>query len=356
MFTEVPTLVGREFIIGFLLPAIIFFVISAFPISTIYLSMNKNQEITSVDQNNKMQPDDVNHEGDVIYVALQKIDGSYALPFIAIVIAWVLALLLLSMNWIILRVFEGYALRKWVILCFGDYKERFDKTARRALDHQKKIDAAREHGSAFPAHDNNHAKNLWTACKEFPDNVNFVLPTKFGNRFRSFEVYSRVVYGLDAIPAWPRLLMVMPKSARQMIAQAKMQVDFCINITVMFILAVPVWLLSLFFTDFKAWLLIFAMVLLLGILSRLGYRMASDAVLGLGELVKSAFDLYRPNLSRALGLKHPKKAEDEWAMWEAVSRMMIYRSAAQYRRLNEFRRPQNEMDMFATTIDSGDDE
>ncbi len=356
MFTEVPTLVGREFIVGFLLPAIIFFIISAFPISTIYLYVDKHQETILSDQNSKIRPDEIAHEGDVINVALQKIDGSYALPFILIVITWVLALLLLSLNWIILRIFEGYALGKLVVYCFGDYKKRFDKTARRVLEHQKKIDNARERGSAFPAYDNNHAKNLWTACREFPDNVSFVLPTKFGNRFRSFEVYSRVVYGLDAIPAWPRLLMVMPESARQMITQAKIQVDFCVNITVIFILAVPIWLLSLRFTAYETWIWIFAVNLLLGVLSWLGYRMASDAVLGLGELVKSAFDLYRPNLARALGLKHPEKAEDEWAMWEAVSRMMIYRSAAQYRRLNEFRRPQAEMDKFATTVDSGDDD
>lgn len=241
-------------------------------------------------------------------------------------------------------------------MCQRYYRSRFEKTAQLALEHQRQIDNAREYGSDFPAHDVNHARNLWIACKEFPDRVEFVLPTKFGNRFRSFEVYSRVVYGLDAIPAWPRLMMVMPESARLMISHAKMQVDFCINTTVVSSLAIPVWLLSWVLKCGWSLPWVLLVVLLLVLLSLMGYRMASDAVVGLGELVKSAFDLYRRDLSRALGLEHPKNAEDEVAMWQSVSRMMIYRSAAQYRQLDRFRLSQAEIDALPAKSASVEDD
>jgi hypothetical protein len=56
------------------------------------------------------------------------------------------------------------------------------------------------------------------------------LPTRFGNAIRSFEVYSRIIYGLEAIDGWPRLLAVIPADYRQAIDDAKAQVDFWVNI------------------------------------------------------------------------------------------------------------------------------
>ena len=88
----------------------------------------------------------------------------------------------------------------------------------------------------------------------------------------------------------------------------------------------------------------------------MGYKMASDAVVGLGELVKSAFDLYRRDLSRALGLEHPKNAKEEVVMWQSVSRMMIYRSAAQYRQLDRFRLSQAEIDALPAKSASVEDD
>ena len=58
-----------------------------------------------------------------------------------------------------------------------------------------------------------------------------------------------------------------------------------------------------------------------------------------GEIVKSAFDLYRQRLAKEMGLTVPAKAVDERRMWHQVSRLIIFRSDAALELLDEFRQP-----------------
>ena len=76
-----------------------------------------------------------------------------------------------------------------------------------ALELQAKIDAARARGED-PDVPPEHPKRLRYAVENFPDDIEWVLPTRLDNLIRAFEVYPRVVYGLDSIPAWPRLQAV----------------------------------------------------------------------------------------------------------------------------------------------------
>ena len=45
-----------------------------------------------------------------------------------------------------------------------------------------------------------------------------------------FEVYPRVMYGLESIEGWDRILAVVPKDYRTLMDSAKAQTDFWINI------------------------------------------------------------------------------------------------------------------------------
>jgi hypothetical protein len=202
------------------------------------------------------------------------------------------------------------------------------------LEAQANIDAARARGEDPPKSPPGHAERLHKAVCEFPDNAEFILPTRFGNRFRGFEVYSRVVYGLDAIPAWPRLQAVMPEHARKMLADAKAEVDFCVN------LSLGGWLAGLLYLGLAvaAWRLpALWMPVIAVIVGWASYWLATSAAMNFGSYVKSAFDLYRGELASQLGLDLPRSAEAEREMWRAASRMMIYRSAARANDLTRFR-------------------
>ena len=125
---------------------------------------------------------------------------------LGLVLVWLLALFLLALNYPVLRLYEGYYGRDHVLRWRRDQKrERFRRDVVPVLEIQDNVDAARARGEDLPASPRNHAGLLHKAISEFPDHAEFVLPTWFGNLFRGFEVYPRIVYGLDAIPAWPRL-------------------------------------------------------------------------------------------------------------------------------------------------------
>jgi hypothetical protein len=193
MFAELPKLLDRNFAIAFFLPAAAW----SLAFSSILAAFGHGTAVEAV------------LKRDVLIGAV-----------LALLLVWLLALLLLALNYPILRFFEGYGHYHPLRWRKAWHQKRFRLRAGSALKIQAGIDAARARGEDpdVPA---DHAKHLLQAICDFPDKAEFVLPTRFGNLFRAFEVYPRVIYGLDAIPAWPRLQAVMPEHSRKMLADAK---------------------------------------------------------------------------------------------------------------------------------------
>lgn len=255
---------------------------------------------------------------------------------------WLIAVLLVAINRTVVRTLEGYTFKDWHFLgvrlfdCLERrWRDRFDKEAEPALDHQREVDLARATGGDLPDARPDHSRTLRRAVERYPDAARHLLPTALGNRYRSIEVYSRVVYGLDAIPTWPRLEAVLPERLLERIAESKAQLDFCINILLTGLIVIFTYG-YLAFTMEKLpdwWLAVVGLVAVV-----LGYRIAADALHQYGEYVKSAFDLHRGDLADRLGLVLPRSPELERAMWTEVSRMMIYRSPAAWDRLTRFRK------------------
>lgn len=268
------------------------------------------------------------------------------------VAAWLLAVFLVAINRTVVRTLEGYTFETVVtpqIRLFGRtippfqvfgflerrWKRRFEREADKPLEHQHAVDRARAKGQEPPAGAPNHASDLRRAVERYPDQARHVLPTSFGNRYRAIEVYSRVVYGLDAIPAWPRIQALLPKEALERLAEAKAQLDFCVNVLLAGLVAIVTYgYLAIITVSLAAWWL----PILGAVTAFLGYRTAGDALQQYGEHVKSAFDLHRADLAERLGLALPRAAEMEREMWTEVSRMMVYRSPAAWARLVRFRK------------------
>lgn len=258
---------------------------------------------------------------------------------------WLVALTLLALNHPLLRLLEGYPLLRLLAL-YGHYlpsgeawfkrrrERRFENHAE-TLAFQATVDAARAAGRPEPDIPEEHATRLRYTAENLPAEAVHVLPSRLGNVFRASEVYSNVVYGLDAIPAWPRLQAVMPEHFRTILADSKAQIDFCANLCLSGALTTLVHLaLALGRWTFpEAWI-----ALVGAAFAVLGYELTLSASGQFGSYVKSAFDLYRADLARKLGLELPPSVEAERAMWRTVSRMMIYRSAARADELTKYRR------------------
>ncbi|XLV70449.1 hypothetical protein ACKZDW_05475 (plasmid) [Ralstonia syzygii subsp. celebesensis] len=147
---------------------------------------------------------------------------------------------------------------------------------------------------------------------EYPEQRELVLPTRFGNVLRAFEMYAGNVYGVESIHAWPRLLAVVPKDYQETLADARAPVDFFVSLVfVSFVLGGVA--LARCAAEFPSglhgiqpwW---FAGVCTMAfVVSRLCYLAAVSTAIAWGETVKSAFDLYLPSLATALDMRCPPR-------------------------------------------------
>jgi hypothetical protein len=168
-------------------------------------------------------------------------------------------------------------------------------------------------------------------ASNYPDQKELLLPTSFGNTIRAFEVYPRVMYGLEGIEGWSRILAVVPREYRELIDDAKGQVDWWVNLGVMslcFLIEVWVFIFSRWGLS-PGWFYTMLNILLpLGVWSILNSFLVSRAIsaaIGWGEYVKSAFDLYRFKLLESISVEEPKTKEDERTSWTKYSQAIIYR-------------------------------
>jgi hypothetical protein len=159
----------------------------------------------------------------------------------------------------------------------------------------------------------------------FPEQEELLLPTPFGNALRSFESFPRVMYGLDSIPAWGRLLAVVSKEYFELMDGAKAYVDLWVNLGVVFIF-LQIEYAGLVYASGQV--LNWWIVGCLYVLATIAPMWATSSALEWGELVKSAFDVFIPKLREALGIIKPTNRQEQFEQWESFSRALIYRYRA----------------------------
>lgn len=296
MFGELPKLFDRNFVIGFFLPVAIFITFSILIVNPYPLGVQV-----------------------IDFLKSDLLVGTTALGLLS----WVGGIVLLALNRDLYRTMEGY--RKYNPLkLFGWMEKRRYESMISELE--KLNDEFREcinSKTEFPIKSRTRRNELMRQlAEEFPDKEEYLLPTPFGNVLRSFEVYPRYMYGFEAIDGWGRLLAVIPKDYLELIDAARAQVDFWVNLGVVFILLQIEYIVLAFITrtPLQWWV-----VLLFIVLGTLAPLRATSAAREWGDFVKSAFDVYRFKLLESLGIDLPKNREEERVLWTKYSQAIIYR-------------------------------
>lgn len=296
MFGELPKLFDRNFVIGFSLPVAIFITFSI-------LINNPYPFGTQV----------------VDFLTIDLLVGTTTIGLLS----WVGGIVLLALNRDLYRIMEGY--RKYNPLkLFGWMEKRRYQSMTSELE--KLDDEFREcigSKTDFPVKSRTRRNELMRQlAEEFPDKEEYLLPTPFGNVLRSFEVYPRYMYGFEAIDGWGRLLAVIPKDYLELIDAARAQVDFWVNLGVVFILLQIEYIVLAFITGtpLQWWV-----VLLFIVLGTIAPMRATSAAREWGDFVKSAFDVYRFKLLESLGIDPPKSRQEERVLWTKYSQAIIYR-------------------------------
>jgi hypothetical protein len=297
MFGELPKLFDRNFAIGFFLPVAIFLTLSGLILAPYPFGPN-----LSIFLNTETLVD-------VTLIGL---------------LSWAGGIFLLVINRDLYRLLEGYGVYN-PLQYFRWFEWRiFDRATTQLQTLDQELKQSRKEKTEFPLKSRRKRNRLLRQLSEdFPDKEEFILSTAFGNVLRAFEVYPRVMYGLDAIDAWERLLAVIPKDYSDRIEGAKAHVDFWINLglVLMLLQAEYIALIFITWTPFQEWV-----VLLLLAAGTIALLRATISAKEWGQLVKSAFDVYRFDLLETLGVNMPRNREEEKLLWQQYSQAIIYRS------------------------------
>jgi hypothetical protein len=157
----------------------------------------------------------------------------------------------------------------------------------------------------------------------FPGRLNWVMPTRLGNHLRAAETYSFMRYNLDAAVVWPRLRETLPEKFAGRLGDAKTNMDLMIVLTTLALIIGLVWAgIFVFVPDaflaVQKWVAApIALVVSISI-ARVAYLNAAQSALAYGELLKTAFDLYRWDALKSLHLELPKDLASEKEVWGQV--------------------------------------
>lgn len=154
--------------------------------------------------------------------------------------------------------------------------------------------------------------------QQVPSDPNDIMPTRLGNILRAAERHSLKRYGLDAIVCWQRLWLVMPDTARKEIGTARTNLDTTIRAFIWGALLV-VW------AWWGGWLIPISIALATVVMWG-SYKQALQVANIYGDLIESAFDLYRMDLYDALNLPRPANSDEEIASGKRLTQY-LYRGA-----------------------------
>jgi len=147
--------------------------------------------------------------------------------------------------------------------------------------------------------------------------------TTLGNVMESYNYYSYKRYRIESEVFWPRLQKVVSSEFKNTLADQKTLLDFALTMATLAVVYVALaatvgpWLS---YTP-GLWVLLGAAG---SMVAYVFYALAVSVAKQFGDLVRSAFDLFRLDLIKALGCPRPADIEAERALWKQLSILVVY--------------------------------
>lgn len=231
-----------------------------------------------------------------------------------VLLTWIFAIFLQSVNREIFRAIEGY----W----FWGLTSTFNRSQLgRFLKLKRKVDALYDKPGDLTDKEQQELNALsFEKAKNYPSKATLILPTSFGNIVRAYEDYPRVVYGFESIGGWNRLQGLMSKDFREILGNDRARVDLWLNLCVVAFLLM--WEVAIVARIKEPSIIGIVPLLLLFI--RLAYVRSRSSAQQFGEQIKSAFDIYLPELAGKLGYVLSCDTEKNRSFWQAFGEVMVY--------------------------------
>lgn len=160
--------------------------------------------------------------------------------------------------------------------------------------------------------------------RDFPWERDKTLPTKLGNAISAFENHPFQVYNIDPSTGWYRLMAITPEGYRKQMADAEASFLAVLNLTaVSYVVSAEFLAVSILWGDAR-WLVAGAVACVVGWVA---YRYSCDLAKTSGEYFRSAFDLYRLDLLRQVGVRTQDvmTPQQERNLWAEVQDIALFR-------------------------------
>jgi hypothetical protein len=197
-------------------------------------------------------------------------------------------------------------------LTVGEYREYRRLEAAPSTNPQRLEELrARRWAGGFTPRDVAELTQLRDATRYTPDDDALGMPTRLGDILRAAERRPLQKYGLDSIVCWTALWLVMPADARTELAQTRGRLDS----------ALRMWLWGALFIVWTPWTL-WAIPVAVGVPLLAYYGGILGAARLFGDLVGTAYDLYRMQLYDNLHLPRPSSPAEERARGEQLTNLL----------------------------------
>jgi len=314
MIDKIPDLLDKKFAVGFFLPFLLFLVLS--------ISVFEGYDIQ-----NQISAGKLTAQESFFNLFEKNSLEILANASLVVLFSWIGGIILVAINRELIRFAEGYGDRNPLKMLQPIEDFWFKRLQNRIDSLEKELDKHEEENRDFPDSLKQERRIKHTLRVErFPCRPP-LLPTSFGNVMRAFEQYPRTMYGVDAIISWERLLSVIPGDYRDFMDDAKSHVNFWLNIWYLLFVLLFEYLALAFHYRFSLfswpWQLLFALILFFTALWFSFSRTVASAQ-RYGKFVKSAFDLYLPDLRRALHFKSPTSDEEARKQWQSFNQAIVY--------------------------------
>ena len=167
----------------------------------------------------------------------------------------------------------------------------------------------------------------WQLDRRYPQGHDRVLPTRFGNAVRASEDYSRFRWGVDNAALWPRVEAFLSEQEKELLDGENAQVAFFLN-SCLLVFGIAIWFIVQHALHWRALSTIHALILvaLLGV-SYLLYYLGVEAVIRWGTRVRTGFDLHLRDVYREIGLVIPDDfSEEHRRLGLMLSQFFVYGS------------------------------
>jgi len=251
-----------------------------------------------------------------------------------IVIALALAFIIVPLNALVIKLFEGllpgmkailfpfYAMRlgthRRLYGAIGEKRAAMDELSAEAQESGQR-DEAKADALALALDDLHSAKEQKEPTQSLPFDRHRLTPTLFGNAWAVMEEYPHARYGIDSMVFWPYLRTVMGSADAALLAGIDGQ-KLLIDVTIHLALALGIAALeSLVFAALRLNLTLLVVAAICAVFFWAFYQAGVSYTRSMGVMVGQAFDLHRYKILDAFGLARPADLDAEYWVWSRLS-------------------------------------